>query len=69
MSNFLQEFEVSTWWSVTKPVKTNAGINTYSYPDQHIPNLSGTSAIYVVGMEATTLVSAVAVGALGLLLQ
>jgi len=32
MANFLQEFEVSTWWSVTKPVKTTSGINTISYP-------------------------------------
>jgi len=67
MKNFDQEFEFYTWWSVTKPVRQTNGLTT-TYPHRHIPELSGTSSIYKVEMEATTLVSAVALGALGLLL-
>jgi len=69
MKNFLQDFEMHTWWSVTKPVKTSNGINSFTYPETHFPTLSGTSEIFTVQMEATTLVSAAAVTAIALLMQ
>jgi len=68
MQNFLQEFEATTWWSVTKPLKTASGMN-WVYPETHFAALSGTSAKYQIQMEATALVSAVAVSALALLMQ